>query len=160
MLQKADSKLESKFVFINHKRNNTGDTGKQYMSSAGNFEKLCNQIFGLSSNIRFVGIINGMGDLVSGGMREGIQSMENNESSSKLYLEFVLRSEMRKDQDAEFGKTIYSFSERERIKFAVFPLLQNHLLMVSMEKKETNHNGLIENILNLTMENDLHATYT
>ena len=113
------------------------------MSSAESFELLCDNIFTLSPNIRFVGVI-----------------MEDKDSSPKLYLEFALRSEMRKDQDAEFGKTIYSFSEREKIKFAVFPLLQSHLLMVSIEKKETNHNGLIENILNLTMENDLHATYT
>lgn len=130
------------------------------MSSAESFELLCDNIFALSPNIRFVGVINGMGDLVAGGMREGVQSMEDKDSSPKLYLEFALRSEMRKDQDAEFGKTIYSFSEREKIKFAVFPLLQSHLLMVSIEKKETNHDGLIENILNLTMENDLHATYT
>ena len=130
------------------------------MSFAKSFELLCDNTFALSPNIRFVGVINGMGDLVAGGMRKGVQSMEDKESSPKLYLEFALRSEMRKDQDAEFGKTIYSFSERERIKFAVFPLLQSHLLMVSIEKKEANHNGLIENILNLTMENDLHATYT
>jgi hypothetical protein len=120
------------------------------MPFLGSFEQLCGNIFELSSNIRFVGIINGMGDLVAGGMREGVRSMEDRENSSKLYLEFLLRSEMRKDQDAEFGKTVYSFSEREKIKFAVFPLLRNHLLMVSMEKGESNHDGIIEKILNLT----------
>jgi len=119
------------------------------MSSAVPFDKICDHIFALSSNIRSVRIINGMGDLVAGGMREGIESMEDKESSSKLYLEFVLRSEMRKDQDAEFGKTIYSFSEREKIKFAVFPLLGNHLLMVSIEKNEPHHDGIINNILKL-----------
>jgi hypothetical protein len=129
------------------------------MPFSGSFEQLCDNIFVLSSNIRFVGIISGMGDLVAGGMREGMQSMEDRENSSKLYLEFVLRSEMRKDQDAEFGKTVYSFSEREKIKFAVFPLLRNHLLMVSMEKKEPNHDGLIKNILNLTSEYDTHANF-
>ena len=126
------------------------------MSSPRPFEKICDNIFALSSNIRSVSIINGMGDLVAGGMREGIQSMEDKESTSKLYLEFVLRSEMRKDQDAEFGKTIYSFSEREKIKFAVFPLLGNHLLMVSIEKNERHHDGMIENILKLTKEGDLY----
>ena len=100
-----------------------------------------------------------MGDLVAGGMREGMQSMEDRENSSKLYLEFLLRSEM-KDQDAEFGKTVYSFSEREKIKFAVFPLLRNHLLMVSMEKKESNHDGIIEKILILTNEYDTNANHT
>jgi hypothetical protein len=124
------------------------------MSSAMPFDKICDNIFALSSNIRSVQIINKMGDLVAGGMREGIQSMEDKESSSKLYLEFVLRSEMRKDQDAEFGKTIYSFSEREKIKFAVFPLLGNHLLMVSIEKNEPHDDGIINNILKLIKEND------
>jgi uncharacterized protein DUF6659 len=124
------------------------------MSSGKPFEKICDNVFALSSNIRLVGIINGMGDLVAGGMREGIQSLEDKESSSKLYLEFVLRSEMRKDQDAQFGKTIYSFSEREKIKFAVFPLLRNHLLMVSIEKKEPDHDGIIKNILRLLKESD------
>ena len=61
---------------------------------------------------------------------------------------------MRKDQDAQFGKTIYSFSEREKIKFAVFPLLRNHLLMVSIEKKEPDHDGIIKNILRLLKESD------
>jgi hypothetical protein len=130
------------------------------MPFLGSFEQLCDNIFELSSNIRFVGIINGMGDLVAGGMREGVQSMEDRENSSKLYLEFLLRSEMRKDQDAEFGKTVYSFSEREKIKFAVFPLLRNHLLMVSMEKKESNHDGIIGKILNLTSNYDTHANHT
>jgi hypothetical protein len=129
------------------------------MPFSRSFEQLCDNIFALSSNIRFVGIISGMGDLVAGGMRDGMQSMEDRENSSKLYLEFVLRSEMRKDQDAEFGKTVYSFSEREKIKFAVFPLLRNHLLMVSMEKKEPNHDGLIKNILNLTSEYYTHANF-
>ena len=124
------------------------------MSSAMPFDKICDNVFALSSNIRSVRIINGMGDPVAGGMREGLESMEDKESSSKLYLEFVLRSEMRKDQDAEFGKTIYSFSEREKIKFAVFPLLGNHLLMVSIEKNEPHHDGIINNILKLIKEND------
>jgi hypothetical protein len=130
------------------------------MPFLGSFEQLCDNIFELSSNIRFVGIINGMGDLVAGGMREGVQSMEDRENSSKLYLEFLLRSEMRKDQDAEFGKTVYSFSEREKIKFAVFPLLRNHLLMVSMEKRESNHDGIIEKILNLTSKYGTNANHT
>jgi hypothetical protein len=130
------------------------------MSYPGSFDQLCGSIFALSPNIRFVGIISGMGDLVAGGMREGIQSMEDRESSSKLYLEFVLRSEMRKDQDAEFGKTIYSFSEREKIKFAVFPLARNHLLMISIEVEEPNHEGIIESILNLIKEYDSRTHHT
>jgi hypothetical protein len=112
------------------------------------FQRLCDNIFSISPNIRFVGIIDKMGRLVAGGMRKDIDSMERKENSSKLYLEFALRTDMRKDFDAEFGKTIYSYSEREMIKLASFPL-NDHFLRVSIEKEEPHHTKIIENILNI-----------
>jgi hypothetical protein len=120
------------------------------------FTDLCNDIFALSPKIRFVGVINKMGKLVAGGMREGVNPLENKADSSKLFLGFALRSEMRKDFDAEFGKTIYSFSERDRIKLASFPL-NDHILRISMEKEE-HHFTLIENILK--MISDTYAGQT
>jgi Family of unknown function (DUF6659) len=116
-------------------------------SSSNQFTELCDDIFALSPKIRFVGIINRMGKLVAGGMRQGINPLENKADSSRLFLGFALRSEMKKDFDVEFGKTIYSFSERDRIKLASFPL-NNHILRISMEKEEQ-HPTLIENILKM-----------
>ena len=98
------------------------------MYNNNKLEKLCNDIFALNPNIRFTGVVNRMGTLVAGGMRQSIKSMEGKEDSSKLYLESALRSEMRKDFDNDFGKTIYSFSEREKIKVASFPLHNDHAL--------------------------------
>jgi hypothetical protein len=51
-----------------------------------------------------------MGTLVAGGMGQKVKSMEDKGDSSKLYLESTIRSEMRKDFDKEFGKTIYRHS--------------------------------------------------
>jgi len=114
-----------------------------------NFEKLSNDIFSLSSDIRSVIVIDKMGKLVAGGMRQGVTSMEEKENSQKLYVEFALRSVMREEFDKEFGKTIYSFSEREKIKLASFPLNNHHnLLRVSMEK-EADHTKIIDNILKI-----------
>jgi Family of unknown function (DUF6659) len=110
--------------------------------------QLCNPIFALDSTIRFAGIINKMGKLVAGGMKQGLESMENNEKSLELYMEFVLKNEMNKDFDPEFGRTIYSFSEREKIKLASFPLDDNYLLRVSIDKDGA-HNKIIERILEL-----------
>jgi hypothetical protein len=117
-------------------------------------DQLCNPIFALDSTIRFAGIINKMGKLVAGGMKQGLESMENNEKSLELYLEFVLKNEMNKDFDPEFGRTIYSFSEREKIKFASFPLDDNYLLRVSIDKDGA-HNKIIERILELLKKNGL-----
>jgi hypothetical protein len=59
---------------------------------------------------------------------------------------------MRKDFDKEFGKTIYSFSERERIKVASFPLYNDNLLRVSIEKQEQSHEKVIQSILKIISE--------
>ena len=117
-------------------------------------DQLCNPIFALDSTIRFAGIINKMGKLVAGGMKQGLESMENNEKSLELYMEFVLKNEMNKDFDPEFGRTIYSFSEREKIKLASFPLDDNYLLRVSIDKDGA-HNKIIERILELLKKNGL-----
>jgi uncharacterized protein DUF6659 len=124
------------------------------MLDKNTLDQLCNHTFSLDSTIRFVGIINKMGKLVAGGMKQGLKSMENNEKSLELYLEFVLKNEMNKDFDLEFGKTIYSFSEREKIKLASFPLDDNYLLRVSMDKDGA-HNEIIEKILELFEKNRL-----
>lgn len=115
-------------------------------------DKLCEEIFSLNAGIRFVGVITRMGKLVAGGMRQGTQSMEQGEDSSKLYLEFALRNEMRKNFDQAFGKTLYSFSERERIKLSSFPF-GAYLIRVSMER-DVEHVIIIKEILALLVRKD------
>jgi hypothetical protein len=105
------------------------------------FLKICESILTFHSDIRFAGIIDKMGKLVAGGMREGLKSMEHD--SAELYLEFALR----KDFDREFGKTLYSYSIREKVKLASFPLGQ-YILRVSMETKVP-HNEIIGATLRL-----------
>jgi hypothetical protein len=117
------------------------------------FGKLCNDIFTLSPTIRSAVVIDKIGKLVAGGMREGIKSMEDKEDSQKLYVEFALRSVMREEFDEEFGKTIYSFSEREKIKLASFPLDNHHILRVSIKKEEARSNEIIDNILKIIGKN-------
>jgi uncharacterized protein DUF6659 len=112
-------------------------------------QELCEKIYSINQHIRFAGIITKMGRLVAGGMRPEIESLEDREDSSKLYVQFALMTEMRKDFDDIFGKAIYSFTEREKIKLASFPLDDNHILRVSIEKKEIGHAQIIQSILDI-----------
>jgi hypothetical protein len=116
------------------------------MTPNAQFQKICESILEFHSGIRFAGIIDKMGKLVAGGLREGLRSMEHD--SAELYLEFALRSEMRKDFDKEFGKTVYSYSVRENVKLASFPLWQSHVLRISMEIKVP-HNEIINATLKI-----------
>jgi len=112
-------------------------------------QELCERIYSTNQAVRFAGVITKMGRLVAGGMRPDLESLEDKEGSSKLYVQFALMSEMRKDFDDIFGKAIYSFTEREKIKLASFPLDDNHILRVSIEKKEKDHAKIIQGILDI-----------
>lgn len=120
--------------------------------SSDNFRLLCSSVLSLNANIRFAGVITRMGRLIAGGMRDGLESMEDENDSLKLYVQFALRSQIGKDYDNAFGKAIYSFTEREKIKLASFPLDDNHILRVSIMKEEINHPQIIQNILDIIQE--------
>jgi hypothetical protein len=117
--------------------------------SDGRLQELCERIYSTNQAVRFAGVITKMGRLVAGGMRPDLESLEDKEGSSKLYVQFALMSEMRKDFDDIFGKAIYSFTEREKIKLASFPLDDKHILRVSIEKKEKDHAQIIQGILDI-----------
>ena len=112
-----------------------------------NLDKLCDRIFAIDRRVRFAGAIDKMGTLVAGGMRKGIKPLEPREDRRKLYLEYALRNAMRSDFDQEYGKTIYTMAEREKIKIASFPY-GDQLILISIDKK-AQHDRVIRKILKL-----------
>jgi hypothetical protein len=107
--------------------------------------ELCNSIFEINEKIRFVGIIDEMGKLIGGDMKKGLPSLEKNDGSVRLYLGYAINNILRRDFDNVFGKVLYTFSERERIKLLTIPIDDN-LLLVSMDKS-TDHVELINKII-------------
>jgi hypothetical protein len=94
---------------------------------------LCNGIFEVDEKIRFVGIIDQMGKLVVGDMKKGLSSLERDDGSIRLYLGYAINNILRQDFDNVFGKVLYTFSEREKIKLLTIPM-DNYLLLVSIDK--------------------------
>ncbi len=114
---------------------------------ASDLEKVCDRIFAADKNIRFAGVIDKMGTLVAGGMRKGIEPLEPREERRKLYIEYALRNAMRSDFDSEYGRVVYSMSEREKIKIATFPFGEG-LILISIEKR-AQHDKVIAKVLKL-----------
>ena len=112
------------------------------------FDELCKGVFAIDQSIRFAAVINKMGKLMAGGMREGTTPLESVKDMNKLYIEMALRHAMRQEFDKEFGPTVYSFSEREKIKIATFPLKQGNFLLISVERGKP-HDKIISRILEL-----------
>lgn len=106
---------------------------------------LCNSIFEVDEKVRFVGMIDQMGKLIVGDMKKGTPSMEKDDGSIRLYLGYAINNILRRDFDNVFGKVLYTFSEREKIKLLTIPIEEN-LLLVSIDKS-ADHDKLINKIL-------------
>jgi hypothetical protein len=102
-------------------------------------------VFAIDPAIRFAGVIDKMGKLRAGGMREGVKPLESVKDLDKLYIEFALRNAMQNEFNSEFGKTLYAFSEREKIKLATFPLQKGDFLLVSIERGKA-HDKILSSI--------------
>jgi hypothetical protein len=111
-------------------------------------DDLCTKVFAIDPAIRFAGVIDRMGKLGAGGMRGSLKPRESVTDMGKLYLEYALRNAMRREFDPEFGPTIFSMSERERLKIATFPLPDEDLLLISIERTSP-HDRIISRILEL-----------
>ena len=110
-----------------------------------NLSVLCNGIFEVDEKIRFVGIIDQMGKLVVGNMKKGLPSLERDDGSIRLYLGYAINNMLRRDFDNVFGKVLYTFSERDKIKLLTVPM-DNYLLLVSIDKL-SDHVKLINKIM-------------
>lgn len=92
-------------------------------------EKICNQ-----SKVRFCGVVNSMGRLVAGGLKEGIAPLENEDQRQMLYIQSYLEMSMKRDFDDTLGKVDYMITYRENLALIYIPLKENYLLLLSTEK--------------------------
>ena len=102
--------------------------------SSSNFDAICKEVFELDEKIRSTRIINGKGKLVAGGMRQGLQSLEDAKKDEMLFMELSLRVRMRHEFDEEFGAVEFSLSYRGKVILMSFPIGEN-VLFVSSERQ-------------------------
>jgi len=95
-----------------------------------------NKCYSLLRNdeIRFVGIIDNMGNLIAGGISEDIDYLETDEERRKLYMQIALEISMRKDFDDTLGKINYVTTNRDNILMIIVPM---HSYAVLISAKPT-----------------------
>ena len=114
------------------------------------YSKLCESVFDLNSDIRYVAVIDDTGTPIAGGMRGGIDSImdENNE---ELYLTHTaLRKSMRERFNSTMGSSRFAYVEREKISILTF-YMNKYVLLVTMEPSVNSHTSIdiAEDILDM-----------
>jgi hypothetical protein len=112
------------------------------------FDRLCKDVLGLESKIRFAGVCDDSGEIKYGGQREGLTNLLSPDETKRSDLQAIARWALRNSLSSKVGKGKYAMAEYEKIKRMTFPLEGNHLLLVTTEV-DAGHNKIISNILSI-----------
>ena len=97
------------------------------------FDDKCSQLLN-EENIRFAGIIDDKGELISGGFKEGLTPLEDDETRLKSFMEFVSKVSIRKEYDVSLGPINYLAARRDKAVLVSFPFpVSKILLLISAE---------------------------
>jgi hypothetical protein len=83
--------------------------------------------------IRFVGVLDKMGNRIAGGFREGLSSYLLDPDSRRMYIQLTLEFLMRKDFDKELGAIDYIASRRGKVTMISIPT-EEHLVLISAQR--------------------------
>ena len=96
-------------------------------------ESICSMILDFDDNIRFVGVINNQGKLLTGQKKRGIRTFTTPKDQEMLLMETALSVRMRKEHDSHLGSVKFTVSYGDKIMMN-FPL-GDEILCVSAEQK-------------------------
>ena len=97
------------------------------------FGEKCNHLL-RESDIRFAGIVDKDGKLITGGFKEGITPYENDETKLQSFFKFVSKASIRKEFDESLGPINYIAARRDKAVLVSFPFpITQILLLISAE---------------------------
>lgn len=96
------------------------------------YKALCTKIFDVNKDIRFVGFINRSGKLIEGGMREGLESIDDEIHQKRWFNQIAIRREMYEMFNKIYGKTHMAYVEREKLKQITF-YREDSIVLVTLQ---------------------------
>ncbi len=122
------------------------------MSDSDTFMKLYGQkcnILLQESEIRFAGIVDKEGQLVSGGFKEGISPYEGDETRLQSFLEFVSKASIRKEYDESLGPINYLAARRDKAVLVSFPFPVTQILLLISAEPTVNIETLAKKVVEI-----------
>ena len=93
-------------------------------------ENRCNEIL-KSKDIKFVGVINNLGNLIAGGFGDDVEPLGNKDTRKMMYMQLKLDLNMREDYDELYGPVRYVVSKRRDAKKISIPVGNYMILTIT-----------------------------
>ena len=87
----------------------------------------------MDPKIRFVGVLDKMGNRIAGGFKEGVKSYLEDKENRMMYVQLTLEYLMRKDFDKGLGPIDYIASRRGKVTMISIPT-HEYLILISAQR--------------------------
>ena len=108
------------------------DQHRMQSSEIKSLNESCKKVLEMPK-IRFVGVLDKMGNKIAGGFKEGITSYLVDIDNQKLYIQSTLELSMRKDFDEDLGAIDYISTRRGKVTMISIPTNQ-YLVLISAQR--------------------------
>jgi hypothetical protein len=92
------------------------------MRNTDYFKNFCREILEKNQSIRFAGIANHLGSLITAEYRQGLVPLMTQEETSHYAIQAVLRAAIREEFESKIGRLEYSIGKYEKLIRATIPI--------------------------------------
>ena len=101
------------------------------------------------SEIRFSGIVDKDGELITGGFKEGLTPYEGDETKLQSFFDFVSKASIRKEFDGSLGPINYLAARRDKAVLVSFPFPVSHILLLISAEPTANIENLAKKVVDI-----------
>ena len=112
------------------------------------YDDKCEKLL-LLDEVRFAGIINDQGTLISGGFKKGLTPLEGDESKLKSFMEFVSNISIRKEFDQSLGPINYLAARRDKAVLVSFPFPVSKIVLLISANPSVDIEKLAKNVVDI-----------
>ncbi len=112
------------------------------------YDEKCKKLLN-ENEIRFAGIIDDVGVLISGGFKEGITPLESDETKLKSFMEFVSKASIRKEFDQSLGPINYLAARRDKAVLISFPFPISKIVLLISAESSSNIDDLATKVVEI-----------
>lgn len=112
------------------------------------YNQKCNQLLE-EEEIRFAGIVDKNGQLVTGGFKEGLVPYENDETKLQSFFDFVSKASIRKEFDESLGPINYLAARRDKAVLVSFPFPISQILLLISAEPTVNIESLAKKVVEI-----------
>jgi hypothetical protein len=104
---------------------------------------LCDEVLAKHSSIRWAGVVNRNGVILTQKAREEVKLLLTEEENEEYAASAIARQKTRGKFEPKIGKMLYAFGRYERLHRATIPINENYYLLITLDVQEKNFDSII-----------------